>query len=84
MDSDTAYNRFRKSIDVNDEANLATHRSFAYLQWKASCRNKKVGTDYYEMLKILHEKVKNRSVSRRSGFSFGPDLSHQWPKTTCR
>ena len=63
LDSDTAYNRFMETIDVNDEANLATHRSFAYLQWKASCRNKKVGTDYYEMLKILHEKVKNRSVA---------------------
>lgn len=67
-DNDAEFTEFMRKIDINDESNLRNSRTFKYLVWESMVNGSQSNNDYYGMLKVLAQKVKNKSVADELGF----------------
>lgn len=68
MDSDSEFNAYMQSIDVNDVANMNDNQTFYYLMWKSRCRPDVPKLNYYAMMQVAAEEVTNQEVRDEYGF----------------
>ncbi len=91
FDSDPDFNAMMENINLNDRKNVTNGQSINYLYWKASCQTREKSRLIYPILKIIKEKVSDKSVAKelaydlaKSYFSDGPDADVDKAYALCK